>query len=214
MKKIIIILIVLSFLFGKQVYGQDQPNCVCCTVIGSSGVPLFYFWAVECTSDQIQVPETECTSRNVQPGHGLQCKVPSQPSQPQPSQPSQPSQPPTLRIPEEKIKPGEVKVTWTSTLISVCPPGILRIGGPCEKYPTLEYLIATTTSLILKISPPLLTLLIILGGLMYLLTPFNVEEYIKKGHSYIKYAVFGYILLLLVTLIFTIISAFLGGPSP
>jgi hypothetical protein len=49
---------------------------------------------------------------------------------------------------------------------------------------------------------------------MYLLSPFNVEEQIKKGHNYIKYAIFGYILLLLVTLIFTIISAILGGPSP
>jgi hypothetical protein len=216
MKKIIIILLVLGFLFVKQVYGQGVPYCVCCVQKGLGGAYVNYFWAVACLPqyNQEQVDKSECITRNVQPSPGLQCEVPSQPSQPQPSQPSQPSQPPTFPIPEEKIKPGEVKVTWTSTLISVCPPGIFRIGGPCEKYPTLEYLIATTTSLILKISPPLLTLLIIFGGLMYLLTPFNVEEYIKKGHNYIKYAVFGYILLLLVTLIFTIISAFLGGPSP
>jgi hypothetical protein len=112
-----------------------------------------------------------------------------------------------------KFKPGEVTVTWTTTTVSVCPPGILGIGGPCE-YPTLEYLIATTTSLILEISPPLLVILIILGGLMYLLTPFNVEEQIKKGNRFIWYAILGYVLLLLVTLIFTIISAILGGPSP
>jgi heme/copper-type cytochrome/quinol oxidase subunit 2 len=210
MKKIIIILIVLSFLFVKQVYGQDQepPPCVCCAIpltVPGGGVQYKWIRLDNCPSI---VDYSICKSQNLPKPDD--CEIIENP----PSQPSQPSQPPTLRIPEEKIKPGEVKVTWTSTLISVCPPGILRIGGPCEKYPTLEYLIATTTSLILKISPPLLVLLIILGGLMYLLTPFNVEEYIKRGHNYIKYAVFGYILLLLVTLIFTIISAFLGGPSP
>jgi len=46
------------------------------------------------------------------------------------------------------------------------------------------------------------------------LTPFNVEEQIKKGNRFIWYAILGYVLLLLVTLIFTIISAILGGPSP
>jgi len=113
---------------------------------------------------------------------------------------------------KEEFKEGEVNVGWTTTPISVCPPGILG-GEPCE-YPTLQELIKRIRDLLLKISPELLVVLLILGGLMYILTPFNVEEYIKKGHSYIKYAIYGYILLLLVTLIFTIISAILGGPSP
>jgi hypothetical protein len=112
-----------------------------------------------------------------------------------------------------EFKPGEVTVTWTPTSVSVCPPGILGIGGPC-KYPSLIDLIKRINELLLTISPPLLVILIILGGFMYLLTPFNVEEQIKKGHRFIWYAIFGYILLLLVTLIFTIISAILGGPSP
>jgi hypothetical protein len=112
-----------------------------------------------------------------------------------------------------EFKPGKVTVTWTATSVSVCPPGILGIGGPC-KYPSLIDLIKRANELLLTISPPLLVILIILGGFMYLLAPFNVEEQIKKGHNYIKYAIFGYILLLLVTLIFTIISAILGGPSP
>jgi hypothetical protein len=30
-----------------------------------------------------------------------------------------------------KFKPGEVTVTWTTTPVSVCPPGILG-GGPCN----------------------------------------------------------------------------------
>jgi hypothetical protein len=111
-----------------------------------------------------------------------------------------------------EFKPGGVTVTWTTTPVSVCPPGVLG-GGPCSS-PSLIDLIKRINELLLTISPPLLVILIILGGLMYLLTPFNVEEQIKKGNKFIWYAILGYILLLLVTLIFTIISAILGGPSP
>jgi hypothetical protein len=196
MKKIIFILIVLSFLFGKQVYGQ-KPSCICC-----KNIQGLYYWRPRCEFNEWQVINSACHEKGVQNPDTTDCDVPPPPS----------PQQPTLRVPEEKIRPGEVKVTWTSTLISVCPPGILG-KGPCQ-YPSLIDLFQRINELLLKISPPLLVLLIILGGLMYLLTPFNVEEYIKKGHSYIKYAIFGYILLLLVTLIFTIISAFLGGPSP
>jgi hypothetical protein len=111
-----------------------------------------------------------------------------------------------------EFKPGEVNVTWKSVNVSVCPPGVLG-GGPCSS-PSLIDLIKRINQLLLTISPPLLVILIILGGFMYLLTPFGPEEYIKKGHNYIKYAIYGYVLLLLVTLIFTIIREFLGGPSP
>jgi hypothetical protein len=114
---------------------------------------------------------------------------------------------------KEEFIPGKVEITWQTYTVSVCPPGILGIGGPCE-YPTFQQLAERIRDLLLTISPPLLVILLILGGLMYLLTPFGPEEYIKKGHKYIKYAIYGYILLLLVTLIFTIISAVLGGPSP
>jgi hypothetical protein len=114
---------------------------------------------------------------------------------------------------KEEFKGGKITVTWTTTPVSVCPPGILGIGGPCE-YPTFQQLAERIRDLLLKIAPPLLVILLIFGGLMYLLTPFGPEEYIKKGHRFIWYAILGYILLLLITLIFTIISAVLGGPSP
>ena len=112
----------------------------------------------------------------------------------------------------DKFEPGKVEIKWQTYTISVCPPGILG-SGPC-KYPNLTDLIIRIKDFIFSISPSLLVILLILGGLMYLLTPFNVEEYIKKGHNYIKYAILGYVILLLITLIFTIISAILGGPSP
>jgi len=107
---------------------------------------------------------------------------------------------------------GEVKIGWVTKTVSVCPPGILGMG-PCG-YPSLQQLFERIRDLLLKISPELLVILLILGGLMYLLVPFKVEDYIKKGHSYIRYAIYGYILLLLISLIFTIISAILGGPEP
>jgi len=109
-------------------------------------------------------------------------------------------------------KEGKVDVTWDSKNVSVCPPGILG-SAPC-KYPSLlELIIRINNLLITTIAPPTLVILIILGGLMYLLTPFGVEKYIEKGHKYIKYAILGFIILLLTTLIFSIISAILGGPS-
>ena len=111
----------------------------------------------------------------------------------------------------EASVPGKVNVGWQKKQISVCPPGIFGTG-PCT-YPSLVDLIKRINELLRNVAPPLLVILLILGGLMYLLTPLNVEEYIKSGHRYIKYAVIGYILLLIVTLIFTIISALFGGPS-
>jgi uncharacterized membrane protein YraQ (UPF0718 family) len=111
----------------------------------------------------------------------------------------------------EEFKPGKVDITWTTVTVSVCPPGIFGME-PCN-YPSLEYLISTTTQFLIDISPYVLVVLLILGGLMYLLTPFGVEEFIKKGHGYIKYAIYGYILLLLVSLIFSVIKMIIGGPS-
>lgn len=117
-----------------------------------------------------------------------------------------------LAMGQESSKPGKVEVTWATKTVSVCPPGILG-SSPCN-YPSLIDLIKRINQLLLTIAPPTLVILIIIGGLMYLLTPFGVESYIRKGSNYIKYGVLGFIILLLTILIFSIISALLGGPSP
>jgi hypothetical protein len=109
-----------------------------------------------------------------------------------------------------QFKPSEIKVEFKTIPGQICPPGILGTG-PCS-YPTLEDIANKIINLILNISPYLLTFLLVLGGFVYLLSPFKVEEYIKKGHNYIKYAILGYILILLLSLIFSIISAIIGGP--
>jgi hypothetical protein len=203
MKKII--LLILTFLglgLINNVWGGD---CVCCEIFDINQSPQKrYEWRQPGDCSKVtRTPsgfpvyrETEVSPENCQ-------NITTQPS--------------TCQIPKptsgrEQLIPGKVEVTWTTYTVSVCPPGILG-GAPCN-YPSLIDLIKRINQLLLTISPPLLVILLILGGLMYLLTPFGVEEYIKKGHNYIKYAIYGYILLLLVTLIFTIISAVLGGPSP
>ncbi len=104
---------------------------------------------------------------------------------------------------------GKVEVTLTATSIRVCPPGIWGLE-PCQ-FPDIVAIIKKIISLILDKSPYILTILIILGGFMYLLSPIKLEQ-IQKGHRYIKYAIFGYILLLLISSVFTFISLIFGGP--
>jgi hypothetical protein len=106
---------------------------------------------------------------------------------------------------------GKVTVTWETKTVSVCPPAIFGLS-PCN-FPSLEDLVNKIAELLQAVAAPALVLLLIIGGLMYLLTPFGVESFIKKGHNYIKYAILGFVILLLVTLIFSTISAILGGPG-
>jgi hypothetical protein len=200
MKKIIFFIFVF-WLLGmiNFVFGED---CVCCVELrpscGRSGCTKPYYWQNK-ENCGLSVDNTFCKD-SAPPST---CQIPQQ-------QTSQ--QQPSGTTGQQQFKTGNVTVTWTPILISVCPPGIFG-GEPCS-YPDLIDLIKRINQLLLTISPPLLVILIILGGFMYLLSPFNVEEQIKKGHRFIWYAILGYILLLLVTLIFTIISAILGGPSP
>ncbi len=109
-----------------------------------------------------------------------------------------------------KIKEGKVIIDWETKTFRICPPGILG-EGPC-KFPTIIDVIKKVSDLILKIAPLVLVILIILGGFMYLLAPIKFEQ-IQKGHRYIQYAIYGFFLLLLVSLIFTFISLIFGGPN-
>jgi hypothetical protein len=196
MKKIIFL---ISIFLGLGLINIVLAQCVCCSILNPNN-PL--------GADVVWMELAACTAAG---GNVVDSQFCSQPPPSECTPSSQP--PPSSQSPsQEQFKPGSVVVRWEPRLISICPPGILG-GGPCS-YPSLIDLIKRINQLLLTISPPLLVILIILGGFMYLLTPLNVEEQIKKGHRFIKYAIIGYILLLLVTLIFTIISAVLGGPSP
>lgn len=106
------------------------------------------------------------------------------------------------------------EVIWKEEPITVCPPGILgkQPTDRCE-FPSLIDIFTEIIDLIMTVSPYILVALLILGGIVYLLSPFKPKEMIATGHRYIQWAVLGYIILLLITLVFTFISAILGGPS-
>ncbi len=105
---------------------------------------------------------------------------------------------------------ADVKVTWEEKQLRVCPPGIF--GGPPCQYPDIQTIIQKIINLILEIAPLVLVILIIVGGFIYMLSTFK-PDVIKTGHRYIQWAVYGYFILLLITLIFTFISAIFGGPK-
>ena len=107
------------------------------------------------------------------------------------------------------ITPGEVKVTWTKATISVCPPGIFGKGA-CEFFDLIE-LIAIIWKFILDISPIILTILIIIGGFYFLLIWLK-PDFRDVGWRYIKEAILGYVILLIISGIFTFIRAIIGGP--
>jgi hypothetical protein len=112
----------------------------------------------------------------------------------------------------QELKPGEVNIKFATKTVKVCPPSIFGMQEACQ-FPDIKDVIDKIIDLIMDISPDVLVILIILGGFMYLLSPIKFEQ-IQTGHRYIKSAIFGYIILLIVTAIFSIISSLFGGPSP
>ncbi len=109
-----------------------------------------------------------------------------------------------------EIKPGEVFVTWSEATISVCPPGIFGKEA-CEFIGLLEF-IQRIWNFYLYIAPFVLTFLIILGGFYFLLITFKPEMR-NIGWGYIKNAVIGYVLLLIISGVFTMIRFIFGGPE-
>lgn len=110
----------------------------------------------------------------------------------------------------ELKKEGEVVVTWTEATISVCPPGIFG-KGPCEFLSILE-IIQRIWNFLLYLAPFILTILIIIGGFYFLLITFKPEAR-DTGWRYIKEAVVGYIVLLIISGVFTLIRFIFGGPG-
>lgn len=109
------------------------------------------------------------------------------------------------------IEPGRVEFSWESTTVKVCPPSIFG-SGACE-YPSVKDIASNVVTFIVnRLAPPILVLLIIIGGFFYLLSPFDVKN-IQTAHNYIKWAVYGYFILLIITAILSVVSVFLGGPA-
>lgn len=115
--------------------------------------------------------------------------------------------------PGKNVKPGKVEINWQTKTVRVCPPSLFReTPGDCQ-YPSIQEIASSVVMFIIdRLAPPLLVLLIIIGGFFYLLSPFDVKN-IQTGHNYIKWAVYGYFVLLIIVAVLSVISAFLGGPS-
>lgn len=110
-----------------------------------------------------------------------------------------------------KSEESKIDISYTTVPFRVCPPSIFGYAA-CE-YPSVFDLIKRVIDFIVfDLAPPVMVVILIFGGFMYLLVPVDVENFIKRGHTYIKYAIYGYVLLLLIDLIFTAISSILGGP--
>ena len=109
-----------------------------------------------------------------------------------------------------KDKNGKITISWSTTSLRVCPPGIF--GTQACEYPDIKKIAQQFIGFILEIAPLSLVILIIMGGFIYMLSTFK-PDIIKTGHRYIQWAVYGYIILLLITLIFTFVQAIFGGPG-
>jgi hypothetical protein len=125
-----------------------------------------------------------------------------------------------LRIAREQIVPvlsceglsyteygGKIEVATVSVPIAVKPPGFF---GKEFSSITPETIFDKIKGFLFDLAPYVFTLLLIIGGLLYLLTP--VSDQIKKGSEVIKWAVIGYFLLLVITGIVTLLKSVLGGP--
>lgn len=204
MKRIIFLILIILIIGGKNVKAQ---NFVCCQVECPSPLQSGCFWTRQCIpaafTNMCWKPTTTLVSE-VPPSSTA---TPLTPCRPCPFQGSQPTPP---RRPELETKPGQVTITWKEKQIKICPPGIFG-SAPCE-YPDIQTIVEKFIDFVLKISPPILVILLIVGGFTYMLSVFK-PEIIKLGHSYIQWAVYGYVILLLISLIFTFISAIFGGPK-
>ncbi|MCL4358554.1 MAG: pilin [Patescibacteria group bacterium] len=106
---------------------------------------------------------------------------------------------------------GSVSVTTSSIPITVFPGGIFNNLANPSGYASVtpQSIFYRIEHFLNSLSVPLLILLITIGGLVYLLTPLS-EEYVRKGHGWIKYAVVGYFLLLIASAIVALLTSILG----
>jgi len=102
---------------------------------------------------------------------------------------------------------GKIKVTTVTVPIAVKPPGFF--GKEFSEIKP-ETIFDKIKGFLFDLAPYVFTLLLIIGGLLYLLTP--VSDQIKKGSEVIKWAVIGYFLLLVITGVVTLLKSVLGGP--
>jgi hypothetical protein len=112
------------------------------------------------------------------------------------------------------LKPAEITVTSTEVPIAVLPPKIF--GGEHKGVESLaeitpERIFNEIRDFLFKLAPTLFILLLVVGAIFYLISPINLQN-IQTGSEYIKWAIIGYFLLLVVTGIISAVRVIFGGP--
>jgi hypothetical protein len=102
---------------------------------------------------------------------------------------------------------GKIKITTVTVPIAVKPPGFF---GKEFSEITPETIFDKIKGFLFDLAPYVFTLLLIIGGLLYLITP--VSDQIRKGSEVIKWAIIGYFLLLVITGVVTLLKTVFGGP--
>ncbi len=112
------------------------------------------------------------------------------------------------------IKSGYINVRDVEVPIAVIPPVVWsdeHLGTKTLAAITPERVFNEVRNFVFSLAPFVFTILLLAGALFYLLSPFDIEK-IKTGSEYIKWAVIGYFLLLIITSILLALRFIFGGP--
>jgi hypothetical protein len=112
------------------------------------------------------------------------------------------------------LKPATITVTTTEVSIAVLPPKLFggeHKGAESLAEITPERIFNEIRDFLFKLAPTLFILLLVVGAIFYLISPINLQN-IQTGSEYIKWAIIGYFLLLVVTGIISAVRVIFGGP--
>jgi hypothetical protein len=112
------------------------------------------------------------------------------------------------------LKPATITVEAREVPIAVLPPKIFggeHKGAESLAEITPERIFNEIKDFLFKLAPTLFILLLVVGAIFYLISPINLQN-IQTGSEYIKWAIIGYFLLLVVTGIISAVRVIFGGP--
>ncbi|GIW66413.1 MAG: hypothetical protein KatS3mg095_0311 [Candidatus Parcubacteria bacterium] len=107
-----------------------------------------------------------------------------------------------------------IKTEPVEISLKVIPPIVFsddHKGEESFKQITPERIFNEIKDFLFSLAPIVFILLLIIGAIFYILSPIKIE-YIRSGSEYIKWAIIGYFLLLIISAIFTAIKTIFGGP--
>lgn len=107
-----------------------------------------------------------------------------------------------------------LEIATTEVPIAVIPPVVwVDDHGGAESLGeiTPERIFDEVRNFIFDLAPIIFIILLIVGAIFYVISPIKVE-YIKTGSEYLKWAVIGYFLLLVVSAIFSALKFIFGSP--